>query len=94
MKDTHFLYIIAVLAVVGITTVFIAYATDTLLMHTPKVISSSPPKLTTQKKNCGCCAEKIDAYIQKMKQQILEIEGGEAKWVEATLTEIVDNYNR
>lgn len=94
MKDTHFLYIIAVLAVVGITMVFIAYATDTLPMHTPKVIFSSPPKLTTQKKNCGCCPEKIDTYIQKMKQQILEIEGGEAKWVEATLTEIVDNYNR
>ena len=94
MKDTHFLYIIAGLAVVGITTVFIAYATDTLPMHTPKVISSSPPKLTTQKKQCGCCSEKIDAYIQKVKQQILEIEGGEAKWVEATIAEIVDNYNR
>lgn len=94
MKDTHFLYIIAVLAVVGITTVFIAYATDTLPMHTPKVISSSPPKLTTEKKKCGCCSEKIDAFIKKAKQQILEMEGGEATWVEATIAEIVDNYNR
>ena len=63
-------------------------------MHTPKVISSSPPKLTTEKKKCGCCSEKIDAFIKKAKQQILEMEGGEATWVEATIAEIVDNYNR
>lgn len=84
MKDTHFLYIIAVLAVVGITTVFIAYATDTLPKHTPKTISSSPPKLTTDTKKCGCCSEKRDALTQIFKKKDVE-----AAWIE-----FVDNYYR
>ncbi len=84
MKDTHFLYLIAALAVIGITTVFIAYATDTLPKHTPRVIYSAPPKLTTEAKKCGCCSEKIDALTQIFKNKDVE-----DAWVE-----FVDNYNR
>ena len=57
MKDTHFLYTLAALAGVGISLVFIGYATETLPMHTPKQHTSGAAPVTTKtlagkKKNC------------------------------------------
>ena len=72
MKDTHFLYGVAILAVVGITAVFIAYATDTLPMHTPngRSISTIPPM--KQKKSCSCCSKDLVEMLKKMEKQMQE----------------------
>ena len=56
MKDTHFLYSIATLALGSILTIFASYATDTLPRHTPH--TSSPMIATTPvAKSCGCCSK-------------------------------------
>ena len=68
MKDTHFLYSIATLALGSILAIFASYATDTLPMHTPRV--PSPVIATTPVgKNCGCCqkitAQELKAFRQR-----------------------------
>ena len=70
MKDTHFLYGVAILAVVGIIAVFVAYATDTLPTYTPKTVPMSTTQLTREKKGCGCCSEKRDEALKKIEKQI------------------------
>lgn len=72
MKDTCFLYSIAILAVFGIAVVFVGYATDTLPMHSPKPQASAAtiaPEVTTtlivKEKSCGCCSEWL-ARIREM----------------------------
>ena len=63
MKETHFLFSIATLAVGSILAVFASYATDTLPKHTPREFSpviATPPVA----KNCGCC-QKITAQELK-----------------------------
>lgn len=67
MKDTHFLYSIATLALGSIIAIFASYATDTLPMHTPRtpsvVIATTPVA-----KNCSCCkkitAQELKAFRQ------------------------------
>lgn len=75
MKDTHFLYGIAILAVFGITVVFVGYATDTLRMHSPKPQAPAAtivPTVTTtpigKKKSCGCCSERLARIREIIKQ--------------------------
>lgn len=71
MQAKHFLYAIALLAVVGVAAAFIGYATDTLPMHQPKSQAPMGPTtsaVSTKKKTCGCCAErraKIQEYIER-----------------------------
>ncbi|MYB95723.1 hypothetical protein F4Y43_17885 [Candidatus Poribacteria bacterium] len=72
MKDTHFLYSVAVLAVVGITTVFVAYVTDTLPIDTPRTVPISTAQSMKKNKDCGCCAEKLDETLEKLKKQMKE----------------------
>ncbi|MCG9134507.1 hypothetical protein J5I95_22820 [Candidatus Poribacteria bacterium] len=70
MKDTYFLYGVAILAILGISVVFIGYATNTLPMSTPRqsVGSVAPPVLTAAKKNCGCCADKTRQITKSLRQ--------------------------
>ena len=72
MKDTHFLYGIAILAVVGILACFIGYATNTLPMHAPRQLSTTTPAVTdtaaVKTKGCGCCAERIAKFRQRMEK--------------------------
>lgn len=60
MKDTYFLYSVAILAVVGILICFIGYA-----KHTYKAI----PIVTTtaKKKDCVCCEEKSTEIVKEIR---------------------------
>ncbi len=82
MKDTHFLYSVAVFAVLVITSVFIAYATDTLPRHTPRELSTFITQRIPEKKDCDCCSEKLQEPLEKIKAQILENEDINNVWVE------------
>lgn len=75
MKDIHFLYIIAGLAIIGISVTFIGYATDRLPVHTPRQISTTASinaDSTNAKKGCGCCKEdlaKFKEFMEKRKRR-------------------------
>lgn len=75
MKDIHFLYIIAGLAVIGISVTFIGYATDRLPVHTPRQIhttASVNADSTNAKKGCGCCKKdlaKFKEFMEKRKRR-------------------------
>ena len=67
MKDTHFLYSIATLALGSIIAIFASYATDTLPMHTPRT-PSLMIATTPVVKTCSCC-QKITAQESKSFRQ-------------------------
>lgn len=75
MKDIHFLYIIAGLAIIGISVTFIGYATDRLPVHTPRQISTTTSvnaDSTNAEKGCGCCNEdlaKFKEFMEKRKRR-------------------------
>ena len=52
MKDTHFLYSIATLAIGSILAIFVGLATGTLPTATPRNASAA-----LAKKDCSCCTE-------------------------------------
>ena len=69
MKDTYFLYGVAILAILGISAVFIGYATDTLPMSTPRHRASvATPVQTVAEKSCGCCADKTRQIVKSLRQ--------------------------
>lgn len=73
MKDTHVLYAVGILAIIGISACFIGYATGTLLKHTPKQITTTSASVATdttlqQKKGCACCAENMEKFKERIKQ--------------------------
>ena len=75
MKDIHFLYIIAVLAIIGISATFIGYATDGLPVYTPRQIGTTTSvnaDSTNAEKGCGCCKEdlaKFKEFMEKRKRR-------------------------
>ena len=75
MKDIHFLYIIAVLAIIGISATFIGYATDRLPVYTPRQIGTTTSvnaDSTNAKKGCSCCKEdlaKFKEFMEKRKRR-------------------------
>lgn len=75
MKDIHFLYIIAGLAIIGISVTFIGYATDRLPAYTPRQISTTASvnaDSTNAEKGCGCCKEdlaKFKEFMEKRKRR-------------------------
>ena len=72
MKDTHFLYIIALLAMIGISVTFIGYATDRLPVHTPQQISTTASvntDSTNAEKGCGCCKEDLAEFKEFMEKR-------------------------
>ena len=72
MKDTHFLYIIALLAIIGISVTFVGYATDRLPVYTPRQISTIPSvnaDSTNAKKGCGCCKEDLAEFKEFMEKR-------------------------
>ena len=77
MKDTHFLYVVATLFVIGISACFIGYATDTLPKHMPRQITTTSvtaidtvqtaTDISVQlKKDCHCCAERVTDFEKEM----------------------------
>lgn len=85
MKDTHFLYAVAILAVVGIGAVFVGYATDTLPQHTSQ--PSDVKRTTVEKKDCRCCSEKLDNAIKEMEQHIRKNKKTDEMW-----KKVVENF--
>ena len=82
MKDIHFLYIIAVLAVIGISVTFVGYATDRLPVHTPRQIDTTPAvnaESTNAKKGCGCCKEDLAEFKEFMKKRRRRQEAAQQK---------------
>ena len=72
MKDTHFLYIIAVLAVIGVSVTFIGYATGNLPVYTPRQIQTMPSvnaDSTDVKEGCGCCQEDLAKFREFMEKR-------------------------
>ena len=75
MKDIHFLYIIAVLAIIGISATFIGYATDGLPVYTPRQIGTTTSvnaDSTNAEKGCSCCKEdlaKFKEFMEKRKRR-------------------------
>ena len=72
MKDIHFLYIIAGLAIIGISVTFIGYATGTLPTYTPQQIGttvSTKDGATETKKGCGCCKEDLAEFRKFMEKR-------------------------
>lgn len=67
MKDTHFLYSIATLAIGSIFAIFVSYAAGTLPTMTPQ--ETSPTIATTPAmKSCGCCVktpQELKARLQR-----------------------------
>lgn len=55
MKDTHFLYSIATLAIGSLLAIFVSLATGTLPTSTPREASASLS--TPAPKDCACCGE-------------------------------------
>ena len=72
MKDTHFLYIVAVLAIVGLSAIFIGYATGTLPTYTPRQVemaTSANEDTTNVKKGCSCCKEDLAKFREFMEKR-------------------------
>ena len=70
MKDIHFLYIIAVLAIIGISATFIGYATDRLPVYTPRQIGT-----TTSVNADSTNAEKGCGLLQRGSREVQRIHG-------------------
>ncbi|MYB92658.1 hypothetical protein F4167_10995 [Candidatus Poribacteria bacterium] len=60
MKDTHFLYSIATLAIGSILAIFVSLATGTLPTSTPRS-ASADFATTPAKKDCECCTGMTEA---------------------------------
>ncbi len=72
MKDTHFLYIIAVLAIIGISITFVGYATDRLPVYSPRQIGTATSinaDTTNVKKGCSCCKEDLAEFKEFMEKR-------------------------
>ena len=85
MKNMHILYGITILAVIGILTCFIGYATDTPQQSAYTTKSNQALK----KKPCPCCDEK-QKRMEKMMREWLNEKPQEAplnKEVSATVSE-------
>lgn len=68
MKDTHFLYSIATLAIGSIIAIFVSYATDTLPTHTPRNLTATVAT-TPAAKNCSCCAKMTPQELRAFQQR-------------------------
>jgi hypothetical protein len=72
MKDNFFVYSVGILAIVGILVCFIGYATNTLPMHTSKQTHAITIP-TAKKKNCKCCADRLERIIKANKEEKLQM---------------------
>ena len=80
MKDTHFLYAIAVLAIIGISATFIGYTTDTLPTNAQRQIATTTSAnidISKAKKGCSCCEDNLAAF-----KKIMEMHKGKKTTVQ------------
>lgn len=68
MKDSHFLYSIATLALGSIIAIFVGYITNTLPMHTPR--DSAPAiAIPLERKSCGCCTQMTPQEMHEFRKR-------------------------
>ena len=73
MKDTHFLYGIATIAVLGILTCFVLYATGGMSLRAPdEQVRMADPSMTKEKKNCHCCGQNLAKLNRLIQQKLVE----------------------
>ena len=89
MKDTHFLYSIATLAIGSIIAIFVSYATDTLPMHTSRNSTVAIAK-TSATKNCSCCAKMTPQELRAFQQRNEKLRKQEQTYRKAT--ELLKQY--
>ena len=91
MKDTHFLYSIATLAIGSIIAIFVSYATDTLPMHTPRNLTAAITT-TPATKNCACCTKMTPQESRTFKQRNEKIRKQRQAYQKAA--ELITQYGR
>ena len=84
MKDTHFLYSIATLAVGSILAIFVSLATGTLPTSTPREASAALTTTTSRKKDCGCCPEMTAQELAAFQEQITPLREQRVAYQKAT----------
>ena len=91
MKDTHFLYSIATLAIGSILAIFVSLATGTLPKSTPREAreTSAVPK-TPGKKGCDCCSEMTPQELAAFRQRNEAVREQRAAYQKAT--ELLKQY--
>ena len=83
MKDTHFLYSIATLAIGSILVIFVSYATDSLPIATSRH-STAAIATPAAKKNCGCCAKMSPQELKTLQQRNEELRKQRTAYKKAT----------
>ena len=91
MKDTHFLYSIATLAIGSIIAIFVSYATDTLPTQTLRN-STAAIATTPAAKNCSCCSEMTPQESRAFKQRNEKIRKRRQAYLKAA--ELITQYGR
>lgn len=83
MKDTYFLYCVAILAIVGVFVCFIGYA---------KYTHKEVPVVTTtvKKKDCVCCEEKNGEIVKTIRQNREKMIVYKKRYTQAT--DIITQY--
>ncbi len=80
MKDMHFLYSIATLAIGSILAIFVSLATGTLPTSTPRdardasAVRATTPATPTVKKDCDCCGEMTPEELAASRERLASLE--------------------
>ena len=85
IRDTHFPYVVVVLAVIGIFSVFISYATDMLPIHTSKQRTPlATSSRVVKKKSCACCTKTTVQDLEILRQNRQKRLAHQQRYTQAT----------
>ena len=79
MKDTHFLYSVATLAIGSLLSIFVSLATGTLPTSTPReargasAARETTPAKNTVKKDCDCCRERTPEELAASQERLASL---------------------
>lgn len=89
MKDTHFLYSIATIALGSIIAIFVSYGTNALPTATRRAVTSAI-STTLVTKSCSCCAKVVPQELETFQQRNEEVRKQRQAYVKAT--ELLQQY--
>ena len=90
MKDTHFLYSIATLAIGSILAIFVGLATGTLPTSTPREASAALATRTSEKKDCNCCSKVSAENLAASQERIVPLKTQRLAYQKAS--ELIQQY--
>ena len=92
MKDTHFLYSLATLAIGSILAIFVSLATGTLPKSTPREVRVAPAAFSTPpiNKGCDCCGEMTPEELAASRERIASLKKQRLAYQKAT--ELLKQY--